>query len=634
MKTLSPEPESGEQFDNITDLIPLEKLQLIQDAFAKGNNVASTLTDTKGVPITVGSNHSAVCAMVRATERGLAKCISSGEILGAKAHEKQIPISQSCLSVGFIDAAAPIIVNGRHIANWLIGQNFIGDVDEARIREYALEIGADAEKMVQAFHEMPKLGEQEFNDKLVFLGVMANELSRMGYQNLVERRQSLELNRNREQLESYQDHLEQLVFERTEALQQSNQQLVSEINKRAKIQKRQTRLVTAIESAVESVVITSPAGKIIYVNPAFTHLTGYTAKEIIGKSARLLKSGHHDQQFYENLWQTITAGQVWKGRFVNKKKDGSIYQEDSTISPVKNSQGQIVNYVAVKRDITKEIEMENQLRQAQRLESIGTLAAGVAHEINSPIQFLLGNTQFAREALADLLRLHDTYDHLLQAVAGMPAFTAEIEAIARTADDIDFAYLREETDVALEQAITGINRIAGIVSALNDFSKPGSSTRELEDLNAIVDITVTVSRHSWEEVAEMELHLDRSLPMVPLLAGRMKQTLLDMIRNSTHALACKFGRPPHQKGRIVISTCQAGDQVELRIADNGQGIPADIISRIFDPFFSTKDVGQGSGQGLTAAHSLIVDNHGGTIGAKSIEGEGAEFTIRLPIHRN
>jgi PAS domain S-box-containing protein len=633
MTKLLEEPCCDEEFYAITDLIPLEKLQLIQDAFAKGNNVASTLTDTKGVPITAGSNHSAVCTLIRATQKGLENCICSGEILGTKARDGQKPIRQSCYGIGFADAAAPIVVNGRHIANWLIGQYHVGEVNETRVREYALEIGADPGKMVRAFHAMPKLTEQEFGDKLNFLGIMANELSQMGYQNLVERRQSLELGRIREQLELYQGHLEQLVEERTAALRDSNKQLLSEISQRAKIQKRQARLVTAIESAAESVIITSPSAKIIYVNPAFTSLTGYTAREVIGKTPKMLKSGRHDKRFYEELWQTITAGLVWQGRFVNKKKDGSIYQEESTISPVKNSQGKTVNYVAVMRDITKEIELESQLRQAQRLESIGTLAAGVAHEINTPIQYLLGNTQFARYALADLLKLQATCDKLVQAVAATPAFAAEIEAITRTAEDIDLDYLKEETDAALSQAIEGIDRIASIVAALKDFSKPGGVERDLEDLNAIVSTTVTVSSHSWDELAEMELYLDPALPLIPLLAGRIKQTLLDMILNSTYALARRYGNPPCQKGRITISTRRVEDQVELRIADTGEGIPVDVISRIFDPFFTTKEVGQGRGQGLSVARSVIVDNHGGTIGVISTAGEGTEFTIRLPLHR-
>ena len=152
-----------------------------------------------------------------------------------------------------------------------------------------------------------------------------------------------------------------------------------------------------------------------------------------------------------------------------------------------------------------------------------------------------------------------------------------------------------------------------------------------EDLNALVTTTVTVSRNSWHEVAKIDLILDTALPAVPLLAGRIKQTLLDMILNSAFALTEKYGNRPGEKGKITITTGTRGNQVELRIADTGAGIPANIIGRIFDPFFTTKPVGQGSGQGLSVVHGVIVDNHGGSIRVTSTLGEGTEFTILLPL---
>lgn len=178
-----------------------------------------------------------------------------------------------------------------------------------------------------------------FKKKLVFLDILANELSLMGYQNLMQRQQNVELNRVQEQLKKYQLQLEDLVAQRTAALQQSNRQLSKEITQKTKIQKRQTRLTTAIESAAESIVITSTAGKIICVNPAFERLTGYSSREVVGKTPQILKSGYHDENFYRNLWRTILAGEVWTGRFTNRKKDGTLYQEESTISPVKNARG-------------------------------------------------------------------------------------------------------------------------------------------------------------------------------------------------------------------------------------------------------------------------------------------------------
>ena len=166
---------------------------------------------------------------------------------------------------------------------------------------------------------------------------------------------------------------------------------------------------------------------------------------------------------------------------------------------------------------------------------------------------------------------------------------------------------------------------------MKDFSQPGSIVKQPEDLNALITTTVTVSRNSWHEVAEMELLLDATLPAVPLLAGRIKQSLLDMILNSAFAVTQKYGNRPVEKGKITIATGNRGNQVELRIADTGAGIPANIIDKIFDPFFTTKPVGQGRGQGLSVVHGVIVDNHGGSIRVASTVGEGTEFTILLPL---
>lgn len=629
-----PPPASAASQDEIyslTDLIPLEKLQYIQDAFAKGNNVASSLTDIEGEPITAPSNHSQICSLIRATERGRENCIHSGKQLGIKAREQQAPIRLRCLSIGFSDAAAPVIVNGRHIANWLIGQYHVDAVDEARVRQYALEIGADPEEMLKAYQSMPKHSLERFDDKLTFLQIMANELSQMGYQNLIERRHTAELIAIRKQLEHYQEHLENLVEDRTAALQESNDQLISEISQRTKMQKRQNRLVTAIESAIEPIIITSPAGKIIYINPSFTVLTGYSRQETIGKNPRLLKSGYQDDQFYHNLWQTITAGKAWSGRFVNKKKDGTIFQDETTISPVKDKEGRVLNFVAVKRDITKEVELEARLRQAQRMEVVGTLAAGVAHEMNSPIQYILSNTNFFREALTDLLKMQTTYENLATAVATTATFSEEVAIITQTAAEIDLDYLKQEMSKALEDALDGINRISTIVAAMKDFSQPGSTFKQPEDLNALITTTVTVSRNTWHEVAEMELLLDAALPAVPLLAGKIKQTLLDMILNSAFALTQKYGDHPLKKGKISITTRRTGNQAELRLADTGAGIPANVMGKIFDPFFTTKPVGQGRGQGLSVAHGVIVDHHGGSIQVTSTIREGTEFIICLPL---
>ncbi|MGB3223444.1 MAG: PocR ligand-binding domain-containing protein [Desulforhopalus sp.] len=622
-------PASEEMF-SITDLIDLEKLQQIQDAFAEANEVASTLTDAQGIPLTRPSNHSKVCALIRATQKGLDNCINSGKQFGLQAHLSQKSLHHPCGSVGFTDAAAPIIVNGKHIANWLIGQGHVGNVDVTRIKEYALEIGANPEKMIQAFEEMPKMSIQKFEKKLALLELMARELSLMSYQRLIQLQQNAELNLTKEQLEKHQFQLEALVEERTAVLQQVNEQLTAEISQKSKMQKRQNRLITAIESAAEAIIITSPAGKIIFVNPAFEQLTGYSAQEAIHKTPRILQSGHHDNKFYNDLWQTILAGKVWKGRFTNKRKNGTFYQEEGTISPVKNDDGTVVNFVAVKKDITKEIELETQLQQAQKLESLGTLAAGMAHEINTPVQYVLSNTNFLREVFNSFLQIQDSYQNLVQIVSASGSYSEQVDEMTRLAKELDLNYLKDESEKAFEDTIEGINKISAIIGSMKEFSQPESGEKRLEDLNRIIRTTVDVTSNQWQDVAEIDLDLEAELPPAPLIVAHLKQVLLEMILNAIYALNAKHTSLPQQKGRISITTRTVGDKIDLYIADTGIGISRADIGKVFDPFFTTKPVGKGSGQGLSVVRG-IVDKHNGTIAVSSTQGQGTEFTISLPL---
>ena len=191
---------------------------------------------------------------------------------------------------------------------------------------------------------------------------------------------------------------------------------VTEIQRADEVERR---LVTAVEQVGDTIVITDLNGSILYVNPAFERVTGYTRAEALGASPRMLNSGRHDKAFYRELWGTLKRGEVWSGHFTNKKKDGTLYEEDVTISPVRNEDGEVTNYVAVKKDVTERLALEVQLRSAQKLESIGQLAAGIAHEINTPTQFISDNTRFLSDSfskLGELLKLCAE----LEAIGGVP----------------------------------------------------------------------------------------------------------------------------------------------------------------------------------------------------------------------
>ncbi len=299
---------------------------------------------------------------------------------------------------------------------------------------------------------------------------------------------------------------------------------------------------------------------------------------------------------------------------------------------MRDEQGKIINFVAVKKDITREVALERQLNQAQKLESIGILAAGMAHEINTPIQYLLSNTEFLKEVLNDLVKMQTSHDNLVNAVSAAGGFDEEVAAINRLAEELDLVYLKSEVDKAFLETLEGIHRIAGTVRAMKEFAQPDNGEKQPEDLHRIIESTLDVSRSQWQKVAEIELCLDAELPPVPLIAGRFKQVLLDMIINAIHALEGKYPAPTQEKGRITITTKRAANKIELLLADTGTGIAQDNINKIFDPFFTTKPVGQGSGQGLSVAHGIIVDLLGGAISVASVEGEGTTFTITLPLN--
>lgn len=616
---------------NLIELIEIEKLQQIQDAFAAATHVASTIVDTNGTPITSPSNHSRVCSIVRSSPKGLENCIRSGKILGQRAAKSLSPFHQKCFSCGFVDAAAPIIVNGHHIANWLVGQYYIGDANESSIAAYSREIDVSEEEMVTALREMPKISKERFEKILHFLWIIANEISNMGYQNLQQKVQTEELLKVKFQLEKHKNELEKMVATRTAALVKMNTTLNKEIDLKNAIQQKQSRLIAAIEHAAETIAITDAEGTIIYVNPAFESISGYGREELIGKNHRIMKSGVHDADFYAEFWQTITSGQVWNGRFRNRKKNGTLYDEESTVSSVKDESGNIINYVAVKRDITRELELERQLLQANKLESIGTLAAGIAHEINTPIQYVHDNTQFLQESLEEYKNYKKHLQALVMAAESQSAFPEMVREIRQLEEDIDLEFLDGETERAVEVALEGLDRIAAIVSAMKEFANPGGSGKDLEDINTIITNTVTVSSSEWKNNAEMTMALDPTLPSIPLLSGKFKQVLLNLIMNASQAIAEKHQDASAEKGNITISTSQEEDMICIRVRDTGIGVEKQDTEKIFDPFFTTKPVGKGTGQGLAIAYSVIVEGHGGTIDVVSEHGNGAEFIIRLPI---
>jgi len=322
----------------------------------------------------------------------------------------------------------------------------------------------------------------------------------------------------------------------------------------------------------------------------------------------------------------MELGEVWTGRLRSELRDGCISESDVTISPFRNDLEKITHYLVVGRDVTEHVQMEQQLRQAQKLESIGQLAAGIAHEINTPSQYVGDNTRFLQEAFGDLGKLIERLNELT-ANGEVPISR---DSILQILEDADTEYLQKEIPRAIEQSLEGVSRVTKIVRAMKEFSHPAQEMTPV-DLNRAIESTITVASNEWKYVAEMELDLDPGLLPVVCLPGEFNQVILNIIVNASHAIAEVVGDRGESKGTISVSTRQADDWVEIRIADTGDGMPEDVQERIFDPFFTTKEVGKGTGQGLSIAHAVIVEKHRGTIVVDSRPGQGTCFTIRLPL---
>ena len=372
-------------------------------------------------------------------------------------------------------------------------------------------------------------------------------------------------------------------------------------------------------------------GSLIQVNPAMAHSMGYESPEEMyallpdGLFTTAVSQASHE----EILQQVIADGFVKSFELEIYRKDGEKIWISSSMR-AKHEESRVVGYAGIFEDITERRALRDQLLQAQKLESVGQLAAGIAHEINTPVQYIGDNVRFLRDTFDELIDLNRTYSRLLESARGgavSEEVLCEVDAAIRK---VDVDYVFEEIPKAIGQTLEGVSRVAGLVGAMKEFSHPGTGKKVLLDLNRAIHSTVTVTRNEWKYVAEMDLNLEEALPMVSCLPGEFNQVILNMIINASHAIADVSSGGSAAKGLISIQTRSLDNVVEIRIQDTGGGIPEEIRTRIFDPFFTTKEIGKGTGQGLAIARSVVVDKHQGTIEVETESGRGATFIIRLP----
>ncbi len=383
---------------------------------------------------------------------------------------------------------------------------------------------------------------------------------------------------------------------------------------------QQRRLAAAVEHAADSIEILDARGNIVYVNAAYEARVGVPLAAIKGSRPEAILDYVADVPVYDEMRRTIGTGRHWQGVLRSRNVDGREFTDDTSVSPIRDAQGRISSYIVVKRDVAEKLELESQLARAQKLEAIGQLAAGIAHEINTPVQYVGDNIRFVRDAFAEM-------DTLLGQLQGLAVSTP---ALAGALAGADLGFLREEVPRALDQSADGCQRIATIVKAMKEFSHPGQEKAPV-DLNRAIQSTITVASNEWKYVAEVRTEFDAALPAVTCLPGEFNQVILNMLVNAAHAIGDVVGAGAGGKGTITVSTRAVGEFAEIRISDTGGGITPEIRAKIFDPFFTTKAVGRGTGQGLAIAHDVIVNKHGGSIALESEPGKGATFIIRIPL---
>ncbi|VGO22298.1 PAS domain S-box protein [Pontiella sulfatireligans] len=665
-------------FDN---LFSLEQIQRLQDHFSSATGVASIITHPDGTPITEPSNFTRLChEIIRKSEIGRANCFKSDSVL--RRSFPQGPMVRPCLSCGLWEAGTRIMVGGRHIANWLIGQVRDETQPEEHIRAYARKIDADEEAFMEAYAEVPVMSSDRFSQVAKALDTLTNQLSTSAYQNIQQARfiaqqhkaekklqeltniQSLILNNNSLGIalvdqrrfkwvnprlgellgipaellrgtpvrmlypsdQSYSENGKIIYDELGKGLrvdralelqhqdgtpfwgrligkalnpakpQEGSLWMLEDITERRESEMELTRLSTVITQSPEAVIITELDGTIQYINPAFEAVSGYSREEALGQKPSILKSGKQSPSLYAALWGTIEAGRIWEGRFVNRRKDGSHYTEEATISPVKDAEGRITNYVAVKRDITEELIHDEELRQAQKMEAVGQLAGGIAHDFNNILQGILG---FSEMLISDTKKRSQQHDN-----------ACEIRKSAK--------------------------RAAELTQQLLAFSRKQSTQFTRLDLNNTIHDSTALLDILLRKKYKLVLDLQEGLPPVHADQGQLSQVIMNLAVNARDAM--------EEGGRLTISTAfvelnekdagfirgaNSGAFVCVSFTDTGCGMDDDVINRLFEPFFTTKEVGSGTGLGLAVVYGIIKQSKG-WINVYSEKGTGCCVKVYLP----
>lgn len=391
-----------------------------------------------------------------------------------------------------------------------------------------------------------------------------------------------------------------------------------------------TREKDIVEHLADGLIILDQDGNIDSINSMGIKMFGYENQSLNGCQIKQLMPALDFQLLSKQGEDAQNLGQNFVVQGIKRTKQPFPIEVNFSAMSMQVKDKNLFNCVI--RDISRRVQLEGQLRQAQKLESIGQLAAGIAHEINTPTQYVSDNTSFLKNASQTCLSIVSAAQTLLNS-KNETEQQQNIETLRSLIEDCDIEFIREEIPLAIEQSLEGLQRITKIVGAMKSFSHSGDDIMQQVDINEAIESTIIVARSEWRYVAELKTKLDISLPLVTCLRDRLNQVILNFIVNSAHAIEARYGKSEIHSGLITIATEQEQDNIVVLISDNGTGMSEDIQKRIFDPFFTTKGVGKGTGQGLSLAYSVIVDTHKGNILIDSTPDVGTTFKIILPINR-
>jgi two-component system, NtrC family, sensor kinase len=407
---------------------------------------------------------------------------------------------------------------------------------------------------------------------------------------------------------------------------------LNDITERVAAEQALRRQALVFATIHDAVVVIGRDGRVLDWNPGAERIFGYAREAVVGRRPAFLVA---DRGATRAMAAALARAERWSGEVRCRRTGGDERLCESVLVPLLDATGALVSTVAVSRDVTERRQLEQQLLQAQKLEAIGQLAAGIAHEINTPMQYVGDNLRFVGGAFGDVLEVVASLRRVNDACREAGLRPADVAAADTTAARADIEFLTTELPAAIHHALEGTERIADIVRGMKAFSHPGTGALTPTDLNQQIEAAITVSRNEWAYVADVARDLDPFLPLVHCRVAEINQVFLNIIVNAAQAIAAQTNAAGHlggdrRKGEIKVSSRHDGAWVEVRVADTGGGIPVEARSRVFDPFFTTKPVGKGTGQGLAVAHG-VVEKHGGRITFETELGAGTTFVVRLPV---